>query len=122
MNAPRRLVLIAVVAMTAASWTTTAAHALGDGCEAANGSTCKYRAKTNGGIVATGNSWRVTVVRRGHVTRYGPANWLDARNSVFKRVNVIRKGDKVYVRTANMWAEWPPVVAGAVAVGSAYNR
>jgi hypothetical protein len=121
MHARRKLLSIAVVAVAAASWTTPA-HALSDGCEAASGSTCSYRATKNGGIVATGNSWRVTVVRRGHVTRYGPAHWLDVGHSAFKRVNVIRKGDVVYVRTANMWGEWPPVVAGAVAVGSAYNH
>lgn len=121
MDARRRLVTIAVVALTAATWTTTA-HALEDGCEAASGSTCAYRAKKNGGIVATGNSWRVTVVRQGRSMSYGPANWLDAHSFVFRRVNVIRKGDAVYVRTGNMWGEWPPVVAGAVAVGSAYNR
>ena len=121
MNARMRLVSVALVALAAASWTTTA-HAVEDGCEAANGSTCSYRATKNGGIVATGNSWRVTVVRGGLATTYGPANWLDAERFTFKRVNVIRKGDVVYVRTANMWGEWPPVVAGAVAVGSAYNR
>lgn len=127
MDARRGLVWIAVVAMAAASWTTTAhAHAQpeqrSDGCEAASGSTCAYRATKNGGIVATGNSWRVTVVRRGRSTTYGPANWLDSQSFVFRRVNAIRKGDTVYVRTGNMWGEWPPVVAGAVAVGSAYNR
>lgn len=121
MDARRRLVSIAVVAMAAASWTTTA-HAVGDGCEAANGSTCAYRAKKSGGIVATGNSWQVKVVRAGRTMTYGPANWLDAQSFVFRRVNAIRKGDTVYVRTGNMWGEWPPVVAGAVAVGSAYNR
>jgi hypothetical protein len=121
MNARRKLVSIAVLALAAASWTTTA-HAMGDGCEAAGGSMCSYWATKNGGIVATGNSWRVTVVRDGRTTTYGPANWIDARHSTFRRVNAIRKGDVVYVRTGNIWSEWLPVVAGAVAVGSAYNH
>jgi hypothetical protein len=117
----RRLVSVALVALAAAGWTTTA-RAVGDGCEAASGSTCYYRATRNGGIVATGNSWKVGVLRRGRYAEYGPASWVDAQHSTFRRTNVIRKGDFVYVRTGNMWGEWPPVVAGAVAVGSAYNR
>ncbi len=121
MNARRKLVAIAVVVLAAASWTTKA-HALEDGCEAAGGSTCSYRATKSGGIVATGNSWRVTVVRNGRTTAYHPASRIDALHFQFRRVNAIRKGDLVYVRTGNIWAEWPPVVAGAVAVGSAYNH
>jgi hypothetical protein len=47
----------------------------------------------------------VTVVRGRRTTAYYPASRVDAQHFTFRRVNAIRKGDVVYVRTGNVWAE-----------------
>lgn len=128
MNARRMFGMIVVIAATSAGWTTPA-RAAEEGCTAMAGSSCGYRATKDGGIVASGTSWRVTIERNGRSTTYGPRYYLDAPRYASRRVNTIRKGDIVYVSTAPtaslIWGgccvSWPPVV-DVVAVGPEYNR
>ncbi|MEY2433585.1 MAG: hypothetical protein QOC92_3310, partial [Acidimicrobiaceae bacterium] len=108
---------------------TTPARAATEGCIASAGSSCVYSATKNGGIVASGTTWRVMVQHGRRSTTYGPAYYLDAPKHSSRRVNAIRKGDVVYVWTGptasyisgGCCVSWPPVV-DVVAVGPDYNH
>ncbi len=114
---------VVVIAATIATWTTTA-EAASEGCTAASGLSCEYRATKAGGIVAFGNGWQVRIYRHGHETTYGPKDMTDVRRSTLKLRNAVQKDDYVFVRTTIPAGLCACVTGqfGAVAVGPDYNR
>jgi hypothetical protein len=125
MNTVRTFVAVAVFAGGMAGWTGTA-DAASEGCTAAAGLSCEYRATKAGGIMAIGNGWKVRVFRNGQEKTYGPQDMTDVRGSTLKRSNAVRKGDYVFVQTTLPAAPCLCLCVtgqfGAVAVGPDYNR
>ncbi len=121
----KRVLIAAAVAMGGSSLAGTAeASVPPEGCTAAMGISCEYRARSAGGIIAFGNGWQVRIYRQGQETTYGPKDMTDVRRSTLKLRNAVQKGDYVFVRTT-IPAELCLCVTGqfgAVAVGPDYNR
>jgi hypothetical protein len=127
----RRIVTV-VIGIVLAMTVVPHAHAA-EGCTIAGGTrfpsspigpSCSYRAKKAGGIVASGNMWRVKIVRGRRVIQYGPANYTDAARYTLRKPNAIRKGDRVYVSTGDtVYDPWSCicVVFDFVGTGPDYN-
>jgi hypothetical protein len=120
-----KIMAAVVIAGTMASWTATA-EAASEGCTAASGLSCEYRATRAGGIVAIGNGWQVRIYRHGHEKAYGPKDMTDVRGSTLKLRNAVQNGDYVFVKTTIPAAPCLCLCVsgqfGAVAVGPDYNR
>ena len=149
MNKIRTLIAIAVFTGGMAGVSGTA-HAASEGCTAAGGVSCEYRATKAGGIMAVGNAWQVHVFRHGREITYEPRENAMARRSfdavwsyifsvdspaiadvglvtdlsALKRPNAVRPGDYVFVQTTRPADVCLCVTGtfGAVAVGPDYNR
>jgi hypothetical protein len=95
-------VLIAV-AVAAGSWVALGGSATAglsrEGCVAASGTFCSYRAHVRGGILAAGNGWYVEIARGHRTIWFGPRSMTDVGHGLVARKNVIKRGDRVFVST-----------------------
>ena len=88
----------------------------GEGCYATDGGTCRYRARSAGGVEAAGSSWWVDIFRGTHHIHIGPGAYgdpADLEGDTVVLPDVIRPGDRVFASTGGTSASW----AGFVHVG-----
>jgi hypothetical protein len=88
--------------------------AAGEGCFAATGSSCSYRAERVGGIQAVGSRWRVDIVRHGRTVSIGPADLVDAAGRAINAGRMIRPGDRVTAWTSPLDQEPAAVRVGTL--------
>ena len=89
-------------------------YPVGDGCVAAHGGSCSYRAQQVGSIEGVGTVWRVDIVRGKRTLHCGPKDWSDADGGVVVARDVIRPGDRVRAISG----AFSPPFFGFVSVGA----
>ncbi len=112
------VIWLALSAVGLAGRTATEPHAsgaqpAGEGCFAAVGASCSYRAHRTGGIQAVGTGWTVEIVRGNRTITIGPNDWKDVAGRSVDAGRLINPGDRVTARTAP-----GPYQTAAVRVGT----
>ncbi len=104
---------VGLVGRTAAAPHAAGAQPTGEGCFAAVGASCSYRAHPTGGIQAVGTGWSVQIVRANRTITVGPNDWKDVAGRSVDAGRLIEPGDRVTARTAP-----GPYQTAAVRVGT----